>query len=60
MPKAGRALFVIMATNPAIADEAFLQDVGLVVSINLAKANSLLRKTWETYRLGYKTQPLYK
>ena len=36
-----------------------LQDVGLVVFLNLAKAKSFLRKTWQTYRQGYKPR-LYK
>ena len=47
-------------TNPAIADEAFLARCWSGRLPQPGKAKSLLRKTWQTYRQGYKPQRLYK
>ena len=47
-------------TNPASADEAFLARCWSGCLPQPGKAKSLLRKTWQTYRQGYKPQRLYK
>ena len=47
-------------TNPAIADEAFLARCWSGRLPQPGKAKSLLRKTRQTYRQGYKPQRLYK
>ena len=54
-----RAVFVMRATNPEVQTKLSLQDFGLVVCLNLAKAKSFHRQTWQTYRKGYKLQRLY-